>query len=79
MNVRWNLQNCHRQCAACNVSHEQDSVPYTMVMQSRYGPDILLELSRMAHSPTKINRPARLFLEVGLKEILNELEEKNGQ
>jgi Bacteriophage Lambda NinG protein len=79
VNVRWNLQNCHRQCAACNVSHEQDSVPYTLVMQGKYGPEILLELSQLAHSPTKINRPARLLLEIGLKEMLKKLEDTNGQ
>lgn len=76
VNVRWDLRNCNCQCSACNVSHEQDPVPYTQWIQNIYGWDVWHELSKKAHDPHKVTRQERLLIEVGLRELLKELEEK---
>lgn len=78
INTRWDLQNCHRQCTCCNSYHEENTEPYTRFMIQKYGPEVIIELSQIAHSPKKINRVDRLILEVEFKKLLSELEASYG-
>jgi hypothetical protein len=47
--TRFDLTNCHRQCAGCNMRHNENHFPYTHFIQRTYGekyPETLYALSR---------------------------------
>lgn len=72
--TRWDLSNCHRQCAGCNMLHESDPVPYTLFIQREFGSEYPVTLSALAHQTKVLKRAERLELEVELKEELRKLE-----
>ena len=74
INTRWDLTNCHRQCAGCNMAHESDPVPYTLFIQRRYGAEYPATLSALAHQSKVLKRAERLALESELAEELKRLE-----
>lgn len=75
--TRWDLTNCHRQCAGCNMLHESDPVPYTLFIQETYGSEYPATLSALAHQTKVLKRAERLKLEIELKEELRKLEALN--
>ena len=76
INTRWDLTNCHQQCAGCNMLHESDPVPYGLFIDARYGRGYPEELSRRAHMTKVLTRGERLLLEVELKAELKKLEQE---
>lgn len=78
INTRWDLTNCHRQCSGCNFMHENDSMPYTLFIARKYGPDYPAELSVKAHKTKVLTRSERLELEILLKQELAKLEASHG-
>src|SRR5438045_3702306 len=37
LSTRWDLENCHTQCASCNYKHELDAWPYYRWFISKFG------------------------------------------
>lgn len=51
--VRWDLMNCHIQCAGCNYRHEFQPEIYTRWFIQKYGEDEYLDLCHRAESQGK--------------------------
>lgn len=51
--LRWDLKNCHLQCARCNYIHENDALPFTLAMIKHGGTD-LLEYLEQTHNDYRI-------------------------
>lgn len=48
--LRWDLRNCHSQCARDNFNHEHNPLPYTMYMLRTYGESLLKEFEGIMDS-----------------------------
>lgn len=55
--TRWDEENCHVQCYACNVAMKGNYTSYARFMIATYGADKLDELHIKATSGTKITTP----------------------
>lgn len=55
--TRWDITNCHVQCAACNLFKKGNYTSYAIYMINRYGTDHLLYLDKKAKSGEKIPTP----------------------
>lgn len=52
--TRWHEDNCHVQCAACNVFKSGNYTEYALYMIRRYGVDYVEKLHQLANSGEKI-------------------------
>jgi len=67
--VRWDRDNCHAQCAGCNLRHEYDPHPYTVWYIQTFGLAAYTSLYHRAETPRKWKLHE-------LQELLNRLEAK---
>lgn len=72
--TRWEENNCHVQCAACNVFLHGNYIVYTRYMIKRYGSDYVDELERISLSKTKIPTPVLVEMIDRYKEEVVKLE-----
>lgn len=71
--LKWDLRNCHLQCARCNYIHEHDSLPYTLAMIKHGGVELLTALEE-AHNEYRIT--AKTMPTWQIREIKAQLEQK---
>lgn len=67
--TRWDEENCHVQCYACNVAMKGNYTSYARYMVNRYGAGKLEELHIKATSGTKIPTPV-------LRDLIQEYKKK---
>lgn len=72
--TRWNEQNCHVQCVACNVFLKGNYINYTKYMIDRYGRAAVDELEVLSLSSQKISTPVLLEMVERYKAAVKELE-----
>jgi hypothetical protein len=68
--LRWDLNNCHLQCARENYIHENDSLPYTLALIKLGGVELLEYLERI-HLEYRITN--KTMTTVRLREIKEDL------
>lgn len=64
--TRWDLENCHAQCWACNYKHEYDPYPYMQWAEQKLGKDGLEALHIRYNTPRK-------FKDHDLEDLIKEL------
>jgi len=69
--LRWELRNCHRQCAGCNIQHNVNPAPYTKYLLERYGSTIIDELIVIKNQVKKLSIKDLEELKIKLKEQID--------
>lgn len=54
--TRWDEENCKPQCAGCNIFNQGNGPMFSINLQRDCGQDILLKLSKKAHTICKMSR-----------------------
>lgn len=55
LGTRWDEDNAHAQCRACNDLHERDTAPYELSMNKKYGEGKVEELILKSNTVKKFS------------------------
>ena len=67
--TRWDVENTHPQCSACNVLLRGNAVGYARWLENHYGPSIFATLDERSRQPRKYSRG-------DLQAMISEFQEK---